>query len=211
MGREERLFRFDEQIRKEVPSVYAGVDEAGRGPLAGPVVAAAVIFHRPIHLPGLDDSKKISPALREVLFEKILTHALVGIGSGSVTLIDEINILQATRFAMREAVLALPRTPEFLLIDGRIHLDLPLPQRGIVRGDSRSARIAAASIVAKVYRDRQMRELDLQYPDYGFARHKGYPTPHHLRTLRLKGATSVHRKSFRPVARLLTPAGEPRA
>lgn len=189
-------------------SPLAGVDEAGRGPLAGPVVAAAVIFRRKVSLPGLDDSKKLSPRRRENLFGKIIRQALVGIGRVSESVIDEVNILQATRLAMREAVLALPQTPGLLLIDGRIRLDLPVPQKGIVRGDAQSAVIAAASIVAKVYRDHWMRELDPIYPHYGFARHKGYPTRSHLQALRLKGVTQIHRKTFRPVAETLQEVGE---
>jgi len=177
----------------------AGIDEAGRGPLAGPVVAAAVIFRRRVPLSGLNDSKKVSPTLREVLFKQILSHSLVGISAVSEQVIDRVNILQATRLAMREAVLALPKTPLLLLIDGKIRLDLPLPQVSIVRGDSQSAAIAAASIVAKVWRDHRMRAFDSIYPGYGFALHKGYPTPEHLKVLQSRGATVIHRKSFSPV------------
>ena len=207
MGKEERLFRFDERIRRPRPSLLAGIDEAGRGPLAGPVVAAAVIFRQLVSLPGLDDSKRVSPRVREILFKQIASQALVGIGIVSEKMIDEINIFQATRLAMREAVLALSQTPSLLLIDGKINLDLPLAQQSIVGGDARSARIAAASIVAKVYRDHWMRRLDIEFPDYGFALHKGYPTPHHLQALQLKGPTRVHRKTFRPVAEALCSAG----
>ena len=181
----------------------AGIDEAGRGPLAGPVVAAAVLFHRRVSLPGLRDSKKISPRLREKLFYQILLHAWVGIGRVVESVIDEINILQATRLAMREAVLALPRTPALLLIDGKIRLDLPIAQRAIVRGDDQSAAIAAASVMAKVHRDFLMKDLDRIYPRYGFAVHKGYPTPSHLEVLRRRGPSEIHRKSFGPVAEIL--------
>lgn len=194
------LFRFDERFRGDAQDAIAGVDEAGRGPLAGPVVAAAVLFRRKAYLPGLNDSKKLSPKIRESLFREIARQAVVGIGCVSESLIDAMNIFQATRLAMCQAVLAIPRTPQLLLIDGKIHLDLPLPQVGIIRGDGQSAAIAAASIVAKVYRDSFMRELDKIYPDYGFATHKGYPTEYHLRMLGLKGASPVHRKTFRPVA-----------
>ena len=199
----ESLFRFDERFLGDKPQTIAGLDEAGRGPLAGPVVAAAVIFRRKVSLPGLNDSKKVSPKIRVRLFGQIIEHALVGIGRVSESVIDEINILQATRLAMCEAVLALPKTPNLLLIDGQIRLDLPIPQKGIVRGDSQSAVIAAASIVAKVYRDHWMQQVDSLYPHYGFAVHKGYPTHAHLRALRLKGATVVHRKTFAPVAEIL--------
>ena len=197
------LFEFDAHLFGGDGQTLAGVDEAGRGPLAGPVVAAAVIFRKPVSLPGLNDSKKVSPKLREKLFYQIISHALVGIGRVSEEVIDRVNIFQATRLAMREAVLALPRTPEVLLIDGNLKLDLPLNQVRIIRGDAQSACIAAASIVAKVYRDRWMRELDEKYPGYGFAAHKGYATERHIRMLQLKGATVIHRKSFRPVAETL--------
>ncbi len=200
MKKHQKLFRFDEKIGSAGGGLLAGIDEAGRGPLAGPVVAAAVIFRGKVSLPGLNDSKQLTRGERESLFKKILNQALIGVARVSETIIDEINILQATRQAMREAVLALPRTPDFLLIDGPIRLDLPLAQKGIIDGDAQSARIAAASIVAKVYRDHWMRELDALYPHYGFALHKGYPTPFHLKVLRLKGATKIHRKTFRPVA-----------
>lgn len=207
MSKDEKLFRFDEAVLRGASPPLAGIDEAGRGPLAGPVVAAAVVFHRKVSLAGLDDSKKLSVKSRERLFWQILAAGWVGVGRASETVIDEKNILQATRLAMREAVLALPRTPAFLLIDGRIRLDLPLPQRGIVRGDGKSAVIAAASIVAKVWRDSWMKELDRTYPEYGFARHKGYPTRLHLEALRKRGVSEVHRKSFRPVAELLEAGG----
>ena len=200
MRREKKFFRFDHQTGSSHLRALAGVDEAGRGPLAGPVVAAAVIFRRPtVLLPGLNDSKQLTPESREILFIQIASQALVGIGVVSETIIDEINILQASRLAMRKAVLSLSRTPSLLLIDGNIKLDLPLPQQSIVSGDSLSARIAAASIMAKVYRDHLMRRLDREFPDYGFAKHKGYPTPQHLKILQTKGPSSIHRKTFRPV------------
>lgn len=197
---DQRLFEFDRKFLKGDVTFLAGVDEAGRGPLAGPVVAAAVVFRRPEKLPGLNDSKKISPSRRELLFRSIVSKAWVGIGRVGESVIDKINILQATRLAMRQAILALPGTPKLLLIDGRISLDLPLPQIGIVRGDGQSAAIAAASIIAKVHRDYWMRQLDRTYPGYGFARHKGYPTPQHLEMLHQKGVTPVHRRSFSPVS-----------
>jgi ribonuclease HII len=195
------LRRFDEGVFSRFPEagLVAGVDEAGRGPLAGPVVAAAVIFRRKVSLSKLDDSKKLTAKTRERLFKEIVTQALVGIGRVSESVIDEINILQATRLAMREAILALPRTPGLILIDGTQRLDLPLPQLPVIGGDGRSAVVAAASIIAKVFRDHWMRELDESYPGYGFRVHKGYPTPEHLRTLDEKGASPVHRKTFRPV------------
>ena len=202
MNRHRTLFRFDQRFEKLNKGPLAGIDEAGRGPLAGPVVAAAVILRHPISLPGLNDSKKVSEKNREILFRKILSGALVGIGRVSEEIIDKINIYQATRLAMRQAVLALPKTPGTLLIDGKISLDLPLPQEGIVRGDGQSAAIAAASIVAKVHRDYWMRRLDQLYPGSQFSRHKGYPTASHLELLKRRGPSPVHRKSFAPVAAL---------
>lgn len=203
MGPPERLFRFDERLAKKLLGPLAGVDEAGRGPLAGPVVAAAVIFPRRVSFSDLDDSKRLSPSLRGRIFREIISQCLIGIGRVPESLIDEINILEATRLAMRQAILALPRTPAFLLVDGPIRLDLPICQQSVIGGDGKSALMAAASIVAKVYRDAWMQALDRVYPDYGFGNHKGYPTPEHLRLLRAKGATPIHRKSFRPVAEVL--------
>ena len=184
--------------------ILAGVDEVGRGPLAGPVVAAAVLFRKKDPIPGLNDSKKLSPAVRRKLFGQILAQASAALGVVSESVIDEINILKATCLAMRQAVLMLPCTPDLLLIDGNIRLNLPIRQMPIVGGDGRSASIAAASIIAKVYRDHRMEEIDRLYPAYGFAIHKGYPTPYHLRMLRLKGPSSVHRKTFRPVSEILS-------
>jgi ribonuclease HII len=196
------LFSFDREASRAGTGPFAGVDEVGRGPVAGPVVAAAVIFRERISLLGLDDSKKLPAKTREILYQRIIAHAWVGIGRVSETIIDQVNIYQATRLAMRQAVLALPKTPELLLIDGKIQLDLPLPQKGIVAGDSKSAVIAAASIVAKVTRDAWMEKLDQRYPHYGFACHKGYFTRLHQEALRKHGACEVHRKSFMPIAEL---------
>jgi ribonuclease HII len=180
--------------------IVAGVDEAGRGPLAGPVVAAAVILN-PSALPhGINDSKQLSRSKRDALYEEILRTAHVGVGLVEAHVIDEINILQATLRAMREAVLALPCTPSYLLIDGnRLPTGLPCPAEAVVKGDSRSLSIAAASIIAKVTRDRIMEELDAHYPEYGFARHAGYGTKAHLEALERHGITPEHRKSFAPV------------
>lgn len=199
------LHEFDhcERENSDADSL-AGLDEAGRGPLAGPVVAAAVLFRKsflnnPGFLEGLNDSKKITPAKRLVLFSEIAKYALVGIGVASESLIDRINIYQATRIAMRRAVLSLSRSPGLLLIDGNLKLDLPLPQKQIVRGDQKSACIAAASIIAKVYRDAWMEYLDGLYPGYHFSRHKGYATPNHLSCLKALGPSPVHRRSFAPL------------
>ena len=163
----------------------AGIDEAGRGPLAGPVVAAAVILPKDIFLPFLNDSKKVTEKRRDVLFDEIKQNAIAyGIGIASNTLIDEINILQANYEAMREAVNALEKTPDILLVDA-VHIpDINIKQVGIVKGDAKSVNIAAASILAKVTRDRLMAEYDKIYPEYGFASNKGYGTATHIAALK---------------------------
>lgn len=175
----------------------AGIDEAGRGPLAGPVVAAAVILPKDIFLPFLNDSKKVTEKRRDVLFDEIKQNAIAyGIGIASNTLIDEINILQATYEAMREAINALEKTPDVLLVDA-VHIpDINIKQVGIVKGDAKSVNIAAASILAKVTRDRIMVEYDKIYPDYGFASNKGYGTATHIAALKEVGPCAIHRKSF---------------
>jgi ribonuclease HII len=187
----------------------AGLDEAGRGSLAGPVVAAAVIL--PLSDPddclrcfaGVRDSKQLTAQQRERLYEVIMQHALaVGIGIGSVEMIDERNILQATKYAMRSALAQLTIPPQALLLDA-IHLaEIDLPQRSIIKGDECCISIAAASIVAKVTRDRMMLQLHKLYPAYGFAQNKGYGTEAHIEALRKCGATPHHRKSFAPVREL---------
>ena len=175
----------------------AGIDEAGRGPLAGPVAAAAVILPKDIFLPFLNDSKKVTEKRRDVLFDEIKQNAIAyGIGIASKTLIDEINILQATYEAMREAVNALEKTPDVLLVDA-VHIpDINIKQVGIVKGDAKSVNIAAASILAKVTRDRLMAEYDKIYPEYGFASNKGYGTATHIAALKEIGPCAIHRKSF---------------
>jgi ribonuclease HII len=175
----------------------AGLDEAGRGPLAGPVVAAAVILPRGVELPGVDDSKKLSPHRRERLFDAICSQALAfGIGMADHETIDRINILQASILAMHRAVEALRVPAEFLLVDGNAFSHERLPFRTVIGGDGRSLSIAAASILAKVTRDRLMTEYDAEYPGYGFAQHKGYGTPQHLEAIRQRGTCPIHRRSF---------------
>jgi ribonuclease HII len=179
----------------------AGVDEAGRGPLAGPVVAAAVILSPERRIEGLDDSKLLTPARRESLCQQILKHALsVGTGIVDAQTIDRVNILEATRLAMLEALARLSPSPELVLIDAVRLPGLTCPQRPLVRGDRRSASIAAASIVAKVTRDRLMIEAERHFPQYGFRRHKGYATPGHLAALRRHGPCPIHRRSFHGVS-----------
>lgn len=188
-------------------SFIAGVDEAGRGCLAGPVVAAAVILPPDADsatcLMGVRDSKQMTPPAREHFYEVIMQYALaIGVGMGSVELIDERNILQATKYAMYVAIAQLSIPPQALLLDA-LHLpDLALPQRSIIKGDTCCLSIAAASVIAKVTRDRLMIQLHEQYPAYGFAQHKGYGTEAHLAALREHGVTAIHRKSFAPVREL---------
>lgn len=182
----------------------AGLDEAGRGCLAGPVVAAAVVLpleeEALAHFVGVQDSKQLTRQARERLFEEIMQHALaVSVGVGSVELIDERNILQATKCAMRSALAQLAIPPQALLLDALLLPDISLPQRSIIKGDARCLSIAAASIIAKVTRDRLMLQLHEQYPAYGFDQHKGYGTAAHLAALREHGITPIHRRSFAPV------------
>ncbi len=186
----------------------AGLDEAGRGCLAGPVVAAAVMLRLEddlaTELSGVNDSKQLTAQTRERLYDVIYCHALaVGVGIGPVALIDECNILQATRQAMRFALAQLSTPPQALLLDALTLPGLTIPQRAIIHGDALCLSIAAASIIAKVTRDRLMRQLHEEYPAYGFAQHKGYGTPAHLAALREHGPSPIHRQSFAPVRALL--------
>jgi len=182
----------------------AGVDEVGRGPLFGPVVAAAVILPRGCRLQGLNDSKKLSENKRNELDTAIRALAVCwAIAEVDEVTIDRINIRQASLLAMRRAVEQLTFSPDFLLIDGRDTIDWDCPQRAIVRGDGISFSIAAASVLAKVYRDRLLVELDGVYPGYGLARHKGYGSPEHMAALDRLGPTPLHRRSYRPVAQML--------
>lgn len=184
----------------------AGIDEAGRGPLAGPVVASAVILPQGAELPGLTDSKKLSAPKREHLFGLIYDRALaVGVGVADHDCVDRINILQATLLAMKEAVGRLAVPPDYLLIDGISPIPLNLPQRTIKKGDSASISIAAASVVAKVTRDRMMRDYDRQFPGYGFAEHKGYGCASHLAAIAELGPSPIHRKTFRGVKEHVAP------
>lgn len=187
----------------ELPQLHAGVDEAGRGPLAGPVVAAAVIPGNKLDLKGIRDSKRLSEKKREQWYEDITQRArswavsIVGVED-----IDEMNILRASLEAMRRAVNDLGFIPEMVVVDGHMTPSLDLPMQAIVGGDDIIPAISAASVLAKVTRDRLMRELDLQYPQYGFAKHKGYPTARHLEALQEHGPCPAHRRSFAPVRQL---------
>jgi len=184
--------------------LIAGVDEVGRGPLAGAVLAAAVILDPNKPIAGLTDSKKLSEKKRDALFEIIQRDALAwAIGRAEVDEIDQLNILHASMLAMQRAVLQLQPVAGFALIDGNRCPQLPCPSRAIVKGDLTEPCISAASILAKVTRDREMDELELQYPGYGFSQHKGYPTKVHMQALQQLGPCAIHRRSFGPVARLL--------
>ncbi len=187
----------------DAPGLVAGVDEAGRGPLAGPVVAAAVILDELRPIQGLADSKVLSPRRRELLFEQIMARSLCcSVGQASVQEIDALNILQATLLAMRRAVDGLRLKPVKVLVDGNRLPALPMLAQAIVGGDAKVAAISAASIVAKVTRDRWCEQVHERFPQYGFDRHKGYGTAEHLAALSRHGASPEHRRSFAPVARV---------
>lgn len=189
--------KFEKTAHSNGFTYVAGIDEAGRGPLAGPVMAAAVILPAGLSIIGVDDSKKLTPDKREKLFEIIMAQALaVGVGIMSPAEIDRINILQATRHAMRAAVQQLSPRPDYLLIDGISTIDSTIPQKTIKKGDSLSLSIAAASIIAKVTRDRFMIEMDSNYPGYGFSGHKGYGSAAHLDAIRRLGPSPIHRLTF---------------
>jgi len=196
-------FAFDNKFRQEGYSVIAGIDEAGRGCLAGPVVAACVSFKEPVFIKGIRDSKELSSEERESLFEEIIKYAFVGIGIVDVNLIDRINILEATRLAMIQAFEKLGKKVELLLIDALELPNIKIPQKNIIKGDQKSASIAAASIIAKVTRDRIMCDYHKVYSNYGFNKHKGYATKEHLSALKKFGPSPIHRKSFSSVRQLV--------
>ena len=211
MGKKD-LFKFEREAKAVRPElVIAGVDEAGRGPLAGPVVAAAVILppEEEFDLP-VNDSKALDEAFREDLGERLRSDPRVvwAVAERSAGAIDRINILRATHEAMREAVMSLKVHPDMAFVDGLKVRDFPVEARFIVKGDAQSASVAAASIIAKTHRDHLMLELDKVYPGYGFAQHKGYGTAQHLEALRSLGPCPEHRKTFGPVARIISPPPE---
>lgn len=194
------LWEFETLVSRQGYRAIAGIDEAGRGPLAGPVMAAAVILPGGVEISGINDSKKLTPASRDELFDLIREKALaVGVGQSDHAVIDRINILQATLSAMKQAVANLTLPPDYLLIDGISKIPVALPQRTIKKGDGASISIAAASIIAKVTRDRLMVEYDRQYPGYGFAGHKGYGCASHMAAIAVLGPCEIHRKTFRGV------------
>ena len=183
-------------------TLVAGVDEVGRGPLAGPVVAAAVVLEPDWPDPGINDSKRLSPAVRTRLAEIIQTSCVTGVGWCEASEVDQINIHRASLLAMKRAVQALPCTPHYLVLDGRFTLDLALPQQAVVKADTSCLAVAAASIIAKVRRDNIMLTWHQTYPQYNFAAHKGYPTPEHLAALQQYGPCPIHRRSYAPVKQI---------
>ncbi|MCP4720088.1 MAG: ribonuclease HII [Desulfobacteraceae bacterium] len=194
------MWEFEQDVQNKGYKHIAGIDEAGRGPLAGPVVSAAVILPPNFSCPGVTDSKKLSEKKRESLFPLIKAQALaVGIGVADHKEIDQINILAASLLSMKRAVIDLATGPDYLLIDGKFTIDMDLPQQAIIKGDLRSISIAAASIIAKVTRDRIMVKLHNTYPQYNFIRHKGYPTKAHKQAIIDHGPCPVHRTTFNGV------------
>lgn len=196
-------FSIEIQLNEQNYHVVCGVDEAGRGPLCGSVVAAACVLPHDVDLPGLNDSKKLTPKKRDILFDLICRRALAfGIAESTVDEINELNILEATLLAMRRAIENLHTpdgelvTADFALIDGNIDRDFPIPAKAVIKGDATSMSIAAASILAKVTRDRMCEEMDAMYPIYGIAKHKGYGTKAHMDALRAYGPSPIHRKKF---------------
>lgn len=198
---ESDLWAFEKKARQNGFTWIAGVDEVGRGPLAGPVIAAACILPENAHFPGLDDSKQLLPETRDALYQQLTQHpdVIYGLGEVSHEIIDQINILQATLLAMLDAIKALTILPDFLLIDGNKAPKTEIPHETIVKGDHRSQSIAAASVIAKVTRDRQMDRWHDMYPEYGFKQHKGYATQQHLAAIAKHGPCPIHRHSFEPM------------
>ena len=195
----EKMLAYEKELYTQGIQLIAGVDEVGRGPLAGPVVAAAVILPENCKIPGLNDSKKIPKSKHKEIYEAVLQNAIaIGIGIKDNQVIDQVNIYEATKLAMMEAIGQLEPQPQHLLIDA-MKLDLPIPQTSIIKGDANSLSIAAASIVAKVTRDQMMEEFDCEYPGYDFAQNAGYGTANHLAGLHKLGVTPIHRRSFEPV------------
>ena len=198
------LFSYEREAIQKGYRFIAGTDEAGRGPIAGPVVAAAVILEPDTFIEGLNDSKKISEKKREIIFDQIMEKCLASkiIVIDNET-IDKINILQSANLAMKQSVEGLTPAPDFVLVDGLHNSLITIPQLALTKGDSKSASIAAASILAKVYRDRIMKEYDVLYPEYGFASHKGYPTKKHTDAVKKYGILKIHRKTFTPISTLI--------
>lgn len=194
------LYTYEKELYQSGVDYIAGVDEVGRGPLIGPVVTACVILPKDFKLEGLTDSKKLSEHKRDLFYDYIEKHALgIGIGIKDETVIDEVNIYEATKLAMYDAIDNCPIRPEHVLIDAMKLEKLPMPSTSIIKGDAKSISIAAASVIAKVTRDRMMYELDEKYPEYDFKHNKGYPTKTHIAAIEKYGVLKEHRKTFRPV------------
>ena len=191
------MLKIENEAYEKGYKYVCGVDEAGRGPLCGPVVAAAVILPKDAHIEGVNDSKKLSERKREKLFDDIMKNAIaVGIGMSDVKVIEEINILNATKEAMKQAIYNLSVRPDYVLIDGNQNIQIDIDRETVVSGDAKSESIASASIIAKVTRDRLLRDYDIKYPEYGFAKHKGYGTKQHIEAIKEYGLTPIHRPSF---------------
>ena len=191
------MLEIENRLYNEGYSSICGVDEAGRGPLCGPVVAAAVILPKNEKIEGVNDSKKLSEKKREQLFDVIKEKAIaVGVGISDVDVIEKVNILNATKLAMKEAISNLKVKPDYVLIDGNQGIDIDINFETVISGDAKSESIAAASIIAKVTRDRMLIEYDKKYPEYGFAKHKGYGTKVHIEAIQKYGLTDIHRPSF---------------
>ena len=199
------MLHFEREAKKNGFHLIAGIDEVGRGPLAGPVVAAAVILKEDCYIPGLNDSKKLSASMRDRFYDMIHEQAeAIGVGIVPPSIIDDINIYEATKLGMTKAIENLSKAPTYLLLDA-MKLDLQIPQTSIIKGDSKSISIAASSVIAKVTRDRLMEEMAIQYPEYGFDQHMGYGTKQHIAALKKHGVTKYHRKSFSPIKELINP------
>lgn len=199
----EKMLAYEKELYAQGIQLIAGVDEVGRGPLAGPVVAAAVILPENCKIPGLNDSKKIPKSKHQAIYQAVLEQALsVGIGVKDNQVIDQVNIYEATKLAMLEAIQELDQQPQHLLIDA-MKLDLPISQTSIIKGDANSLSIAAASVVAKVTRDQMMAAYDQEYPGYDFGQNAGYGTTKHLEGLEKHGVTPIHRRSFEPIKSMI--------
>ena len=199
----EKMLAYEKELYAQGIQLIAGVDEVGRGPLAGPVVAAAVILPENCKIPGLNDSKKIPKSKHQAIYQAVLDQALsVGVGVKDNQVIDQVNIYEATKLAMLEAIQELDQQPQHLLIDA-MKLDLPISQTSIIKGDANSLSIAAASIVAKVTRDQMMAAYDQEYPGYDFGQNSGYGTTKHLEGLEKHGVTPIHRRSFEPIKSMI--------
>lgn len=198
------LYKYEKELWKQGIHLVAGMDEVGRGPLIGPVVTACVILPKDFVLEGLTDSKKLSEKKREEFYDYIMEHAIsVGIGMMSEKVIDEVNIYEATKLAMYQAVEKSKVKPEHVLIDAMKLDKLEMPSTSIIKGDAKSISIAAASVIAKVTRDRMMIELDKKYPMYGFKSHKGYPTKKHIEAIKEYGLIDGYRKTFKPISEMV--------